>query len=70
MGWVYGTGMKMESRSPRIICWPTKMFMVPLLGVYALILFAVPMTSELGRRAMFENHAFLLPAPSSPGGPG
>lgn len=64
MGWVYGTGMRMDSRSPRIIRWPTKVFMIPLLGVYALILFAVPMTSELGRQAMFENHAFLLPVPS------
>lgn len=63
MGWVYGTGMKATSKSSLLIRWPTKVFMIPMLGLYSLILFAVPLISESGPRAMFENHAFLLPAP-------
>ncbi|MEQ9411938.1 MAG: hypothetical protein RIK87_29760 [Fuerstiella sp.] len=64
MGWVYGTGVQQPRRRTRLIRWPTKVFMVPLLGLYSLILFVVPLISEAGPRAMFENHAFLLPVPS------
>ncbi len=64
IGWVYGTGIHKEHRAPRLVRWPAKVFMVPLLGLYSLILFAVPLISEAGPKAMFENHAFLLPVPS------
>ncbi len=64
IGWVYGTGLKKEHRASRLVRWPTKVFMVPLLGLYSLILFTVPLISEAGPKAMFENHAFLLPVPS------
>ena len=64
IGWVYGTGMKKKHRAGRLVRWPAKVFMVPLLGLYSLILFAVPLISEAGPKAMFENHAFLLPVPS------
>lgn len=65
MGWVYGSGMQKQDRSARLIRWPAKVFMVPLLGVYALILFAVPLVNEAGPKAMFQNHAFLLPGPAN-----
>lgn len=64
MGWVYGTGLRKRQRVTRMIRWPTKVFMIPLLGLYGLILFVLPLISEAGPRAMFENHAFLLPVPS------
>lgn len=64
MGWVYGTGMQSEARATKLIRWPTKLFMIPALGFYSLILFFLPLISEAGPRAMFENHAFLLPVPS------
>ncbi len=64
MGWVYGQGIRKEQRAARLIRWPAKVFMIPLLGLYGLILFAVPLISEAGPRAMYENHAFLLPVPS------
>ena len=65
MGWVYGSGMQKQQRSARLIRWPAKVFMVPLLGLYALILFAVPLVNEAGPKAMFQNHAFLLPGPAN-----
>lgn len=65
MGWVYGTGMQKQNRSPRLVRWPAKVFMIPLLGLYALILFAVPLVNEAGPKAMFQNHAFLLPGPAN-----
>lgn len=65
MGWVYGAGCRREERANALVQWPTRMFMIPLLGLYSLILFAVPLISEAGPRAMFENHAFLLPVPGA-----
>jgi len=65
MGWVYGTGSQREERANALVHWPTRVFMIPLLGLYSLILFAVPLISEAGPRAMFENHAFLLPVPGA-----
>ncbi|APZ96191.1 hypothetical protein [Fuerstiella marisgermanici] len=64
MGWVYGTGVQKNLRAPKLIRWPTKVVMVPLIAIYALTLFLLPTISEAGGRAMFENHAFLLPVPS------
>ena len=64
MGWVYGRGMQATDDARRIIRWPAKVFMVPLLALYSLILFSLPLISEAGPKAMFENHAFLLPVPS------
>lgn len=64
IGWVYGIGIQQRHRRSRLVRWPAKVFMIPLLGLYSLILFAVPLISEKGPRAMIENHAFLLPAPS------
>ncbi len=64
MGWVYGQGIRKEQRATRLVRWPAKVFMIPLLGLYSLILFALPLISEAGPRAMYENHAFLLPVPS------
>ena len=64
MGWVYAQGNQKEQRARLLIRWPAKVFMIPLLGLYGLILFALPFISEAGPRAMYENHAFLLPVPS------
>lgn len=64
MGWVYGSALQKPVRASRLIRWPAKVFMIPLLGLYSLILFFLPLVSEVGPRAMFENHAFLLPVPS------
>lgn len=64
MGWVYGTGRHKRKLARPIVRFPTKLFMIPMLGLYSGILFLLPLTSEAGPRAMLENHAFLLPVPS------
>ncbi|MEZ6128839.1 MAG: hypothetical protein R3C59_09165 [Planctomycetaceae bacterium] len=64
MGWVYGTGLRKTTDARRILRWPTKLIMIPMLLLYSGILFVLPLISEAGPRAMFENHAFLLPVPS------
>lgn len=64
MGWVYGTAIRQGCPSRKLIRWPVKLAMIPLLLAYSGILFALPLISEAGPRAMFENHAFLLPVPS------
>lgn len=65
MGWVYNSGCLKMTRASKLIRRPTKFFMIPALGFYSLILFVLPLVSPAGPRAMFENHAFLLPVPSS-----
>jgi len=62
-GWVYARGMRRPDPTTRLIRWPVKLVMIPVLGAYALILFATPLISEAGQAALFENHAFLLPIP-------
>jgi len=64
MGWVYGTGLRKAANARVFVRWPTKLIMIPLLLLYSGILFVLPLISEAGPRAMFENHAFLLPVPS------
>ena len=63
MGWVYAKGMQKEKLAWFGVRWSTKLFMIPVIAFYGLILFATPFISEAGRAAMFENHAFLLPVP-------
>ena len=64
MAWVYGSGLGRKSRTTRLVRWPVKVFMVPMIGFYSLIVFFIPLISEVGTRAMYENHAFLLPIPA------
>ena len=64
MGWVYGTGKNKPKPAKRIIRWPTKLIMLPLLAAYAFLIFLLPFISEEGPRVMLENHAILLPVPS------
>lgn len=64
MGWVYNAGLRREQRVTPMVRWPTKLFMIPVLGLYSAILFLLPLISEAGPRAILENHAFLLPVPS------
>lgn len=64
MGWVYGTGQHKSKPAKRIVRWPTKLAMLPLLAAYAFLIFLLPFISEEGPRVMLENHAILLPVPS------
>lgn len=64
IGWVYGTGLGKMMPSPRIVRWPTKLLMLPLLAGYVFLIFLLPFISEEGPRVMLENHAILLPVPS------
>lgn len=68
MGWVYNSGYTKERRSSMLLRLPVKWFMIPVLGFYSLILFVLPLVSPAGPRAMYENHAFLLPVPSEQSG--
>ena len=44
-GWVYARGTRRPDPASRLIRWPVKLVMIPLLGIYALILFATPLIS-------------------------
>ena len=62
-GWVYARGCSHSAPASRLVRWSTNLVMIPVLAIYAGILFVTPMISEAGRAAIFENHAFLLPIP-------
>ncbi len=62
-GWVYARGLRKDRPAAWLLRWPVRILMVPILAVYAGLLFMTPLISEAGRAAMFENHAFLLPIP-------
>lgn len=64
MGWVYASAAQREQSAWFATRWAARLFMIPVLGFYGLILFITPFISEAGRIAMFENHAFLLPIPT------
>lgn len=64
IGWVYGAGEAKEKRARRVVRWPVKLAMLPLLAAYAFLIFLLPFVSEEGPRVMLENHAILLPVPS------
>lgn len=63
IGWTYARAQHKEHRSWRIIRWPLRWALVPLLAVYLFLLFFTPAIDAYGRRVLFEHHALLLPSP-------
>lgn len=64
VAWVYYRGVHRNRETPWQIHLPVRMFMLPVLGAYAFLLFLTPYVSELGRAAPIENSAFFSPVPA------
>ncbi len=63
IGWTYARAQRKPERSWRILRWPLRWALVPLLAVYLFLLFFTPAIDAYGRRVLFEHPALLLPAP-------
>ena len=48
---------------PSVLAWPTRLLLVPVLAIYAGLLFLTPLVDSHGSGALLSHHAFLLPSP-------
>jgi hypothetical protein len=62
-GWAYHRAVRKERAAWFGFRWLSRALMLPLLAFYVFLLFFTPFISEHGKAALFEHHAFLLPAP-------
>jgi hypothetical protein len=59
----YGRGARATSLAPWPLRWLPRLALVPLLAVYATLLFLTPLIDSHGPLGLFAQHALLLPAP-------
>ena len=62
-GWAYYRASNKTRRAWFPLPMTCRMIMLPLLGVYSFLIFFSQAFGEHGKLALFEHHAFLLPAP-------
>ncbi len=62
-GWAYHRAWKRPAARWFGTRWACRLAMVPLIVAFVFFLFFTPYIAEHGRAVLFENHAFLLPAP-------
>ncbi|MDB4778288.1 hypothetical protein OAG68_02410, partial [bacterium] len=62
-GWAVGKGKRRPSKRAWWYRWPIAMLMPVVSFLFAFIFFFSPFVAWYGGYSLFENHAFLLPAP-------
>ena len=62
-GWAMGRAMKRDEPRARLFAWPARVLLIPVVGVYVLIVFFTQYLSWYGSLSLLEQHAFLVPAP-------
>lgn len=63
VGWAYAQAMRRGQRRHLLLRWPASLLMLALAIAYAAIVFFSQYTAWYGVWSMYEQHAFLLPAP-------
>jgi hypothetical protein len=63
VGWATGYALRRASDRPWPLRWVALAVLVPLMALDLLLLFFMPLIDALGRRALFDHHALLLPTP-------
>jgi hypothetical protein len=66
-GWAYGRAGRKQKQAHWILRIPCRVLMLPVAVFYAIVVFFTQYTGWEGVRALYEHHAFLLPAPFSSG---
>lgn len=64
-GLAYGRSQRRENRAWFGWRWLSRLIIFAALFAYVVLLFLTQFVAEHGKRALFENHAFLLPVPFS-----
>jgi hypothetical protein len=62
-GWALGRGRQRAQPRFFLVRWFSRLGMLPLAIVYAVVVSLSRYTSWYGSWSLFEQHAFLLPAP-------
>jgi hypothetical protein len=62
-GWAYGRGLKRQVRRHWMSRGIARLGMLPVVGLYVLIVFFTQYTAWYGKWSLYEQHAFLLPVP-------
>ncbi len=62
-GWAYGRGLRREKPRHWVFRWSGRAAMIPVAGIYLLIVFLSQFTAWRGVWSLYEQHAFLLPVP-------
>jgi hypothetical protein len=62
-GWAMHRSLKRETPTGCFVSWPARLAMVPAVFAYVLIVYSTQYLSWYGSLSLFEQHAFLVPAP-------
>ncbi len=62
-GWAMARGRRREQPRLWIVRWFSRLAMIPLAGIYVLIVYFTQYLSWYGVWSLYEQHAFLVPAP-------
>lgn len=62
-GWAYARGKRRERPRFFLIRWGARALMLPVAALFAFITFMTQFTSWYGVWSLYEQHAFLVPAP-------
>ncbi len=63
MGWAYGRANKREENRNVISIWLARLAIIPVVSIYAGVVFLSRYTSWYGDWSLFEQHALLIPIP-------
>lgn len=63
VGWAYGLAERRQGPRHFLLRWPASLLMLLVAAAYAAIVFFSQYTAWYGVWSMYEQHAFLLPAP-------
>ncbi len=63
IAWATHRAATRPTRRWLLLRWPVTAILIPLLVLYVFLLFFTPAIDALGRRALFDHHALLLPTP-------
>ncbi len=62
-GWTVGLARRREAPRHWVFCWASRLAAIPVVLFFTLILFMTQYISWYGAWSLFEQHAFLIPAP-------
>ena len=62
-GWAYSRSSRRERPRHWFFRWTGRLALLPVVGVYVLIVFLSQYTAWRGVWSLYEQHAFLLPVP-------
>ena len=63
MGWAYGRADKQKTNRNIISIWLARLAIIPVVSIYAGVVFLSRYTSWYGDWSLFEQHALLIPIP-------